>query len=233
MWRVLSDLIPWTGLHTYIVLLANTREKQKYTVWQKTWIIMRLHYKYVSNLPLYTLNCHVFSSREENIIKVNSTGGLCCILASHPLFFIWYLCAKSRQSCQQLPPTQNPQDFPSLIQNCNQLWSPGQSWGVASWVLGCSVDGNKLLCCLPTCQARSIREGKVENEPVLIARTLTWLQHMGATVRRDSMRNIPANALTHDTQLHYHTDLRCISTFLEPHRLCKQSTQHTEGWIRW
>lgn len=50
------------------------------------WIATRPYYKYAGNLPLYTVNCRVFSSREENTIKVNSAGGLCCILASHPVF---------------------------------------------------------------------------------------------------------------------------------------------------
>lgn len=82
----------YLGLAYIAVLLANARENKSVLCDRKLawWIIMRLYYKCAGNLPLYTVNYHVFSSREENIIKVNSTGGLCCILASHPRFFYFF-----------------------------------------------------------------------------------------------------------------------------------------------
>lgn len=55
-----------------------------------------LSWGYSGNLPLYTVNCHLFSSREENTIKINSTGGLCCILASLPPSFF----GEERLVCQ-------------------------------------------------------------------------------------------------------------------------------------
>ncbi len=176
---------------------------------------MRPNYKYPGNLPLYTVNCHVFSSREQNTIKVNSTGGLCCILASHPVFFFIYiyLCAKSLQSCQQLPPTQNPQDFPSLIQNCNQVRSPGEKLGCS--ILVCYILWMATNCCA-VCQY--VKPGALEREkwkinpcqlPERSRDCNTWERWWG----RFSMRNVPANALTCDTQLQYHTDPQCFSSW--------------------
>lgn len=122
------------------------------------WIIIRLCFS---------------STEEENTIKVNSTGGLCCILASNPFsFFLFlYLSAKSLQSRQQLPPNTKPTRFSILdTKICNHVWSPGggRRAGVQRLGLGMFC-GRRRTVALP-CQARqakSIREreggGEVEN----------------------------------------------------------------------
>ena len=83
----------------------------------------------------------VFPARREkkNTIKVNSTGGLCCILASNPFpffsfFFFLYLSAKSLQSRQQLPPNAKPTRF-SILDTKIVIMSgpPGGEGGAASW----------------------------------------------------------------------------------------------------
>lgn len=197
-------------------------------------MIMRLYYKYAANLPLYTVKCHVFSSREENTITVNNTGGLCYILASQPVFLFDILCAKSLLSFQQLPPTQNPQDFPSLIQNCNQVRSlGGESRGAASRV--CDVRWMATNCCA-ACQ--HVEPGALEREKWKINRRRLpersrdryntwerWCLAWGTFQQKctDMWHSITAS----------HRNPQCGLYVLEPHKLCKPSTQHTEGQIAW
>lgn len=85
-------------------------------------------------------------------------SGLCCFSASTGLFFCFVCCAVCLQSSQPLPPTQNPQDFPSLVQNCNQVGTLG-----GGGVSACDVLRMATNCCAACQRVRSIGEGKVGN----------------------------------------------------------------------
>lgn len=148
------------------VLLASTRENSNACCQVKVawWIIMRLFHKRSSDLLLCAVNCHLFSSREGNAIKVNSTGGLCCILACNPLlflsfFFIWYLCAKSRHV------------LPTVATNTKPTWlsipdTKLQSSQVPGGKLGFSVSVCDVLRMATNCCAacQRVKPGALERE---------------------------------------------------------------------
>lgn len=169
------------------------------------------------------------SSGLQHRKTVNNTGSLSCILASQPLFLIWYFCAKVLHCCQQSPPTQNPQDFPSLIQNCNQVTSLGESSGAASWFKMLCIW--ELLCRLPACWTGSISKRKSGK----LAGTNCQNAHVTAQHESDGEEGIPANALLTDllTWVSHSLSL-CLLHLLKSHKLYKLPTsQHHEGQIWW
>lgn len=107
----------------------------------------------ISHCILLTVMC--FPAEGKKLV-------VCVAFGLPPLFFFFirYLCAKSLQSFQQLPPTQNPQDFPSLIQNCNQVRSPGGKQP------GCSVSVCDVLWMATNCCAacQHVKPGALERE---------------------------------------------------------------------
>lgn len=134
------------------------------------------------------------------------------------MFLLKYLCAKSAECCQQLPPTQNPQDFPLLIQNCNQVTSLGKSQdaGISDCdVLWMDIYEKKKKVVLParmwSQEHKRGNSGKLSGADCQNAHmTVTY----GSNGEDGFSRHDPANAPTCDTQLQYHTDLWCFSSLL-------------------
>lgn len=180
------------------------------------WVTENLHdelsWKYSDNLLLNVVNCHLFFSTDENTFKVNSIGGLCCILASCPCFFIFNFCVPSlcilANSCHQ---HKTHKSFHPWYKTVIKSGPQGKT-RVLRLGLWYSVDGNKLLCCLAACQARNIREGKWR---------INWYQlpeqsrdhtatHGSNGEDGFAWEKIPANKQTCETQLQYLTDCQCF-----------------------
>lgn len=118
----------------------------------------------INYLVYHYLRC-VFQQREANTIKENSTGGLCCILASHPLlfFYFFYLTFFEPSLCSLLPtaatntkPTRL--SIPDTTSQSSHVPRGKPEHGRLG--SGCSAEGNQLLCCLASMSRQEHRRGK-------------------------------------------------------------------------